>query len=202
MDLSKTRSPVRANINSHMGPVGHIRKPEFIRMAEKEQKILKIHREFANEFDPSHKLTKKSESNLHSISFRPPLAGTSRPGLEHKESVQELKKAELRRALDHNYLNKRPSIPSQQIPGLGSKALNTWQMIDFDKLETAKSAQTKPPLPGVKSAKNMYDGLHGTQVPEYVGSKHRSLRQGQPGDPSKRAQSLAARENYRARLDS
>lgn len=59
-------------------------KPEFVLLAEKEKQLLKVHHEFSNEFDPSDKLTKRAESNLHQISFKPPALGTSRPGVVNK----------------------------------------------------------------------------------------------------------------------
>ena len=114
--------------------------------------MLKVHHEFSNEFDPNDRLTKKSESNLHLISFKPPLSGASRPGILHKESVEELKRTGLKRALDLNYLNRRPTIPSQQIPGLGSQALNTWQRTDFDNMEAARAAPAKPPIGGLEES--------------------------------------------------
>lgn len=149
IEIAKTRAAVVPGSRrdpSRRSPDGQ---PEFVRLAERERRLLKVHHEFSNEFDPNDKLTKKSESNLHLISFKPPLSGASRPGIVHKESAEELKRIGLKRALDHNYLNKRPTIPGQQIPGLGSRALNTWQRIDFENLEAAGTAPAKPPVGGI-----------------------------------------------------
>ena len=83
IDIAKTRAPVQLNSNKERGRVSPSSKPEFVRLAEKERELLKIHHEFSNDFDPRDRLTKKSGSNLHSISFKPPLSGASRPGVLH-----------------------------------------------------------------------------------------------------------------------
>ena len=103
-----------------------------------------MHHEFSNEFDARDTLTKRAESNIHSVSFKPPTSRSARSGILSKAVKDEIKSQKLRESLDHNFLNKRPTIPGQQMPGCGSKTLKTTERIDFSLMEIPENSPAKP----------------------------------------------------------